>query len=84
MRQKAIIYTKSLCPYCVHAKNLLDNLGIKYIELSLDNDPALKNEMIKKTNKTSVPQTFIGEDYIGGCDDLYANYDNGGLSKYIK
>lgn len=69
--QKITIYTTNTCPYCVRAKALLDRKGAKYEEINVE-DPALREAMIKKTNgRKTVPQIFIGDFHVGGCDDLY-------------
>lgn len=59
-----------LCPYCDAAKNLLKNLGLKYDEILIDNDPMVKQQMIKLSKRETVPQIFFGKRHIGGYDDL--------------
>ena len=69
--QKIIIYTTSTCPYCVRAKALLDRKGAKYQEINAE-DTAVREEMIlKASGRKTVPQIFIGDFHVGGCDDLY-------------
>ncbi|RYE05713.1 MAG: glutaredoxin 3 [Rickettsiaceae bacterium] len=69
---QVIIYTSSRCPYCDRAKSLLNSKGVSYHEINIENDPNLKNEMIAKSNnRKTVPQIFIGDQHVGGCDDLY-------------
>ena len=66
------LYTKGYCPYCQRAKALLDKKGVKYTEFSLDKNPDLRNEMIKRAEGAStVPQIFINKGHVGGCDDLF-------------
>lgn len=66
------LYTKGYCPYCQRAKALLDKKGVKYTEFSLDKDPGLRDEMIKRADGGStVPQIFIDKNHVGGCDDLF-------------
>ncbi len=66
-----IIYTKEVCPYCVKAKALLQRKGAKFSEIKITDD-VTKEEMVKKSGgRMTVPQIFIGEKHIGGCDDLY-------------
>ena len=67
-----IIYTTKICPYCVMAKRLLDRKGVSYTEINVDVDPALREEMMRKSKRRTVPQIFIGDRHIGGFDDLYA------------
>ena len=70
--KEVLIYTKEVCPYCVRAKSLLQRKGIPFNEIKITND-VTKEEMMKKSGgRMTVPQIFIGEKSIGGCDDLYA------------
>lgn len=67
------IYTKAYCPYCVRAKSVLDNKGVIYKEIRIDDQPELRPQMIERAGgRTTVPQIFIGEQHIGGCDDMLA------------
>lgn len=67
-----LIYTTTICPYCVMAKRLLDKKGVKYNEINIDSKSGLREEMIAKTKRRTVPQIYIGDYHVGGCDDLYA------------
>ncbi len=67
-----IIYTTRFCPYCVRAKALLDSKRVSYAEVAIDSDRAQRAIMEQRSGQTSVPQIFIGEQHIGGCDDLHA------------
>lgn len=67
------IYTKGYCPYCHRAKMLFDTKKIQYQEIKIDQQPELRPEMIQRSQGgTTVPQIFINDKSIGGCDDLYA------------
>lgn len=67
------IYTGPHCPYCDRAKQLLKQKNISYKEINIGGDPSLRDEMIARTQgKRTVPQIFINDQHIGGCDDLYA------------
>jgi glutaredoxin 3 len=67
------IYTTSLCPYCFRAKRLLDQKAAVYQEIDVGENSALRDEMRSKAGgRTSVPQIFIGDLHVGGCDDLMA------------
>ncbi len=67
------IYTKTFCPYCWRAKSLLESKGIEYQEISVDFGGDLKQAMVQRASgRTTVPQIFIGERHVGGCDDLMA------------
>lgn len=78
-----IIYTSSRCPYCDRAKVLLNSKGVNYQEINIEKDSKLKDEMIKKSNRKTVPQIFIGNKHIGGCDDLYNLDNNGNLDSLL-
>ncbi len=67
------MYTTAVCPYCVRAEQLLKQRGVSDIEkIRIDLEPERKDEMIARTGRRTVPQIFIGDRHIGGCDDLYA------------
>ncbi|WP_210493565.1 glutaredoxin 3 [Microvirga antarctica] len=67
------IYTKDWCPYCAAAKKLLGEKGASFTEVDIGAKPEERATMIEKAGgRTSVPQIFIGERHVGGCDDLYA------------
>ena len=68
-----VIYTKPTCPFCVRAKMLLEHKGVAFNEIDIAAQPELRNEMITKANGGStVPQIFINDQHIGGCDDIMA------------
>lgn len=72
MNPKVEVYTWRTCPYCIRAKELLRSKGIKFIEYSIDGDEAARAQMQGRANgRRSVPQIFINDQHIGGCDDLY-------------
>jgi glutaredoxin 3 len=78
------IYTKSWCPYCSAAKKLLTEKGAAFIEIDIEKKPEARAEMIQKANgRSTVPQIFIGEKPVGGCDDLYALDDRGELEQLL-
>lgn len=78
-----VIYTTRICPYCVRAKQLFQRKGINYqeIDVSLDNDLRLK--LVERTKQRTVPQIFINDQHIGGCDDLYALERQGALDPLL-
>jgi len=81
---KIIIYSKDPCPYCVRAKNLLRRKGAEFTEIKITSDE-IKSEMIAKSGgRMTVPQIFIDEKHIGGCDDLYALEAAGKLDELLK
>ena len=70
---KVVVYSKETCPYCVMAKKLLEQKGVKEIqEIRIDLNPEERDRMIEITGRMTVPQIFIGETHVGGFDDLSA------------
>ena len=71
--QAVKMYTTAVCPYCVRAKQVLKSKGVEQIEeIRIDSDPAARAHMMEITGRRTVPQIFIGETHVGGCDDLIA------------
>ncbi len=74
------MYTTLVCPYCNRAKALLRQRGVEKIEeIRIDLDPAQRASMVERTGRRTVPQIFIGDMHVGGCDDLIALDQRGGL-----
>ncbi len=84
MANNIIIYSSSHCPYCVRAKELLTRKGQRFTEILVDQNDAQREEMIAKTNRYTVPQIFINDEHIGGCDDLYALEQSGKLADLLQ
>jgi len=79
------MYTTQVCPYCVRAKALLKQRGVDQIEeLRIDLDPAQRDQMMALTGRRTVPQIFIGNTHVGGCDDLMALDRSGGLAPLLQ
>ena len=79
------IYSSDYCPFCSRAKALLQQRGVTdYEEIVVDGRPELRAHMTKITGRTSVPQIFIGDTHVGGCDDLHALDRQGGLVPMLK
>ena len=73
MSAHVLMYTTAVCPYCIRAKKLLAERGVTQIEeVRVDLDPERRDEMMLKTKQRTVPQIFIGDTHVGGCDDLHA------------
>ena len=71
--QAVKMYTTAVCPYCVRAKQVLKSKGVEQIEeVRIDSDPAARDHMMQITGRRTVPQIFIGDTHVGGCDDLIA------------
>ncbi len=70
---KVVMYSTAVCPYCVRAERLLASKGVAEIEkVRIDLDPVRRQEMMDRTGRRTVPQIWIGETHVGGCDELYA------------
>lgn len=78
------IYTWSTCPFCIRAKALLDRKGVQYTEYCLDGDEPGRAKMAERANgRRSVPQIFISDQHIGGCDDIHALDRSGKLDPLL-
>jgi glutaredoxin 3 len=78
--QHVKMYTTAVCPYCVRAKQILKAKGVEQIEeIRIDTDSAQREHMMQVTSRRTVPQIFIGDTHVGGCDDLVALDARGGL-----
>jgi len=78
--QTVKMYTTRVCPYCIQAKRLLQSRGVEdIVEVRVDTDPQERVTMMELTGRRTVPQIFIGETHVGGCDDLVALDSRGGL-----
>jgi len=78
------IYTTKICPYCVRAKQLLERKGVAYQEISAEDEAVREAMIIKAGGRRTVPQIFIGDTHVGGCDDLYALDKEGKLDPLLK
>ena len=77
------LYTSAICPYCVAAKNFLKSKGQVWTEVRIDLDFSQRQAMTAKTNRTSVPQIFIGQTHVGGYDDMIALHRAGKLEPLL-
>jgi glutaredoxin 3 len=81
---KIEIYTTTICPFCHAAKKLLKEKGASFSEISLTKEPHLRDRMVERASGgRTVPQIFIDDTHIGGCDDLYALDAKGGLDPLL-
>jgi len=79
------MYTTAVCPYCIRAKQILKSKGVDQIEeIRVDTDPAARATMMQITQRRTVPQIFIGDTHVGGCDDLIDLDSRGGLEPLLK
>ena len=79
-----VMYASESCPYCRRARALLDRKGAVYTLLDVNRDPRLWQDAFERTGRNTVPQIFIGDQHIGGCDDLFALDQRGGLEPSLK
>ena len=77
------LYSASYCGFCQRAKTLLKNKGVSWQEIEVDHDPGLRMEMVERSGRRTVPQIWIGEQHIGGFDELFALERNGKLDELL-
>lgn len=81
---RILMYSTAVCPYCIRAEQLLRRKGIEEIDkVRIDLEPERRDEMIARTGRRTVPQIFIGDTHVGGCDDLYALDRDGKLDPLL-
>jgi glutaredoxin 3 len=78
------IYTTPYCPYCVRAKRLLERKGVRYEEIDVANDDQARVDLAERTGRRTVPQIFIGDQHVGGSDDLHALEQEGKLDGMLR
>jgi glutaredoxin 3 len=78
------LYVSDWCPYCQLAKQLLTQKNLVFAEIDVDGDAELRREMTARSGRDTVPQIFIGDKHVGGCDDLVALDESGGLDRLIQ
>ncbi len=81
--QPVTIYLTETCSYCGAARMLLTKKGVRYEERVVSRDPGLRDEMVERTGRTSVPQIFVGDTHVGGFDELYSLDTSGELDKLL-
>ena len=85
MSSRVVMYCTAVCPYCVRAEALLRQRGVTDIDkIRIDLDPAERDAMIARTGRRTVPQIYVGDTHVGGCDDLYALDRAGGLAPLLQ
>lgn len=77
------VYSGRLCTYCNAAKRLLESKGVEYEEINVDEDPAIREEMEKLSQRSTIPQIFIGDTHVGGFDDLAELNSEGKLNSML-
>ena len=78
------VYTSDWCPYCQRAKALLTQKNVAFSEINVDEDAKFRQEMLARSNRRTVPQIFIGDRHVGGCDDLFELDRSGELDRLIQ
>lgn len=71
MSAEVVLYSSNYCPFCVRAKQLLQHKGLAYKELLIDGDAALRQDMMQRSGRHTVPQIWVDDTHVGGCDDLF-------------
>jgi glutaredoxin 3 len=80
---RVVMYATSWCPYCERARGLLARKQIAFDEIDIESAPAKRAEMLARSGRRTVPQIFVGEHHVGGCDDLHALDAAGGLEPLL-
>ena len=83
MTASVVIYTTRWCPFCIRAKHLLQQKQVSFEEIPVDSNRDLRAEMAQRAGRTSVPQIWINNEHIGGCDELYALERRGALDTLL-
>jgi glutaredoxin 3 len=81
---RILMYSTAWCPYCERARALLRAKGVDFEDIDVEAQPEKRAEMLARSGRTSVPQIFIGERHVGGCDDLHALDAAGGLDPLLR
>lgn len=79
-----LMYSTAWCGFCSRAKRLLTDKGVAFVNIDLDAEPARRAEMMQKSGQRTVPQIWINDEHIGGCDELYELERNGSLDKKLQ
>jgi glutaredoxin 3 len=82
--RKIVMYVTGWCPYCARARALLEDKGAAVEEIDVEAMPDARKEMLARSGRSTVPQIFIGDDHVGGCDDLLALDEAGRLDPLLK
>lgn len=82
-RPEITVYSRAACRFCVTARQLLAARGVEWTEVSLDDEPGRHTEMVERSGRRTVPQIFIGDFHVGGCDDLQALDEEGALDRML-
>lgn len=83
MSAAVVMYATGWCPYCERARQLLQRKRVEFTEIDIEKDPALREEMMQRSGRRTVPQIFVGDVHVGGCDDLHELEARGGLDPLL-
>lgn len=81
--QPVLMYSTAYCPFCVRAKQLLKSKGVTFEDIAVDRDYELRQEMMQKSGRHTVPQIWIGDFHVGGCDELFDLERKGELDRLL-
>jgi glutaredoxin 3 len=81
---KVVMYATGWCPYCARARELLEGKGVAVEQIDIEAAPTARAEMMSRCGRRTVPQIFIGETHVGGCDDLHELDAGGGLDELLQ
>ena len=81
--QPIVMYTTRFCPYCIRARGLLESKGWDYQDIPVDADQGLRSEMAQKSGQHTVPQIWIGDQHVGGCEELFRLEDGNRLDTMV-
>ena len=84
MSKAVTLYTTRFCPYCIRARSLLDEKKVAYTDIAVDEQPHLRQEMMERSGRRTVPQIWIGEQHVGGFDDLWRLERQGSLDELLE
>jgi glutaredoxin 3 len=84
VNQPVTVYVADWCPYCQRAKGLLEQKNVAFNEINVEDDEKFREEMFARSKRRTVPQIFIGDKHVGGCDDLFALDRSGELDPLIQ
>jgi glutaredoxin 3 len=83
MSPPVVMYTTGWCPYCARARKLLESKGVAFEEFDVEAQPDKRAEMQTRSGRRTVPQIYVGDQHVGGCDDLYALEEAGKLEALL-
>ena len=84
MSKAVTLYTTRFCPYCIRARSLLDEKKVAYTDIAVDEQPRLRQDMMERSGRRTVPQIWIGEQHVGGFDDLWRLERQGSLDELLE